>query len=59
MKKFILVGYVILMMIEFVWAMIHMDDTDENGYGKVQWRFIILLIMLTITPFIAKFSGLI
>lgn len=57
--KFLVAIWVVLWCAVFVWGLAHRDDTDENGYFKFQWRFVLWFVMVLLTPFIAKFVGLI
>ena len=58
MNTFIMLAYVVLWNACGMWAMIHRDDTDERGYFKFQWRFLIWFFMVCALPFVAKWCGL-
>ena len=57
--KAIFVIYVIIWIFVFLWALAHADDTDENGFFKFQWRFLVWFLMLLSIPFVAKITGLV
>lgn len=56
--KGLMVVYVLVWGLVTVWAIPHAEDTDENGYFKVQWRWLVWFAMvLGLLPF-GKICGL-
>lgn len=56
--KGLFVIYIIIWGLVAIWAMAHSEDVDENGYFKVQWRWILFLAMAGGIPAIGKICGL-
>ena len=56
--KFLLVVWVIVMGLFGIFGGIHADDTDKNGYYKVNWRMLVMFGMFLLTPIVAHFCGL-
>ena len=51
--------YMALLAICGLWAEMHANDTDKNGYFKVPWRLYIFTLMFLLVPLVAKLCGLI
>lgn len=56
--KGLMIVYVLIWGLVTVSAIAHAEDTDENGYFKVQWRWLVWLVMVGgLVPF-GKICGL-
>jgi len=55
----IFIGYIILWALCGFWALIHVNDTDENDYFKIPWRLYIFALMFLLIPFVARLCRLI
>jgi hypothetical protein len=58
MKEVLFGLYALLWVACGLWAGFHVNDTNEKGQFKFQWRSIIFVCMLWAMPLVAKFCGL-
>ena len=56
--KFLMIPYVLIACLFGFFGTVHADGVDENDYFKVNWRMIIFLSMMMLSPIAAKFFGL-
>jgi hypothetical protein len=52
-----LAGYGVLVLLCGIWAAMHVNDTDENGLFKVQWRMLLTFILFLCIPFVGILCG--
>lgn len=56
--KFLMIPYVLVACLFGFFGIVHANDVDENDYFKVNWRMIVFLGMMMLSPIAAKFFGL-
>lgn len=56
--KFLMIPYVLIACLFGFFGILHSDDVDENDCFKVNWRMIIFLGMMMLSPIAAKLFGL-
>lgn len=56
--KFLMIPYVLVACLFAFFGIIHANDVDENDYFKVNWRLIVFLSMMMLSPIAAKLFGL-
>lgn len=53
-----MIPYVLIACLFGFFGILHADDVDENDCFKVNWRMIIFLCMMMLSPIAAKLFGL-
>lgn len=56
--KFLMIPYVLTACLFCFFGIVHAYDVDENDYFKVNWRMIIFLGMIMLSPIAVKLFGL-
>lgn len=56
--KFLMIPYVLVACLFGFFGIIHANDVDENDCFKVNWRMIVFLGMMMLSPIAAKLFGL-
>ena len=56
--KFLMIPYVLIACLFGFFGTLHANDTDKNGYFKVNWRMITFLTMMMLSPIPAKIFDL-
>jgi len=56
--KFLMIPYVLVACLFCFFSIVHANDVDENDYFKVNWRLIVFLSMMMLSPIAAKLFGL-
>ena len=56
--EFLMIPYVLVACLFGLFGIVHANDVDENDYFKVNWRMIVFLSMMMLSPIAAKLFGL-
>lgn len=56
--KFLMIPYVLVACPFGFFGIVHANDVDENDCFKVNWRLIVFLSMMMLSPISAKIFGL-
>lgn len=56
--KFLMIPYVLIACLFGFFGILHADDIDKNDCFKINWRMIIFICMMMLSPIPAKFFGL-
>lgn len=56
--KFLMIPYVLVACLFGFFGVLHANDTDKNDCFKVNWRMIVFLGMMMLSPIPAKIFGL-
>ena len=56
--KFLMIAYVLIDCLFGFFGIVHANDVDENDDFKVNWRLIVFLSMMMLSPIAAKLFGL-
>lgn len=57
--KFLMIPYVLVACLFGFFGIVHAEDVDENDCFKVNWRMIVFLSMMMLSPIAAKLFGLV
>lgn len=57
--KFLMILYVLVACLFGFFGIVHANDVDENDYFKVNWRMIVFLSMMMLSPIAAKIFDLV
>ncbi len=57
--KFLMIPYVLVACLFGFFGIVHANDVDENDCFKVNWRLIVFLSMMMLSPIAAKLFDLV